>query len=125
MQTAAIYSGAPSGDAIPTHSYNDPGSFNLRDLDTGLIVGKRHIEPSADNMAGGRSYIVHTGIAKSSTGDSGWGVYAKPTQLVAKQMKYEGTGESLSTFLSWLHDSGRKSNLMYTVSIVREQDVVP
>ncbi|MDP2314501.1 MAG: hypothetical protein Q8P41_16480 [Pseudomonadota bacterium] len=108
---------------MPIPSFNDPGTYNVRDLDTGLLVGKVHVEPPNVDAAGGRGNVVHWAIIKSSIGDQNWGVWAKPNQQNGKQWKWEGTGESLATFLGWMNTN--KGNVRYVFQGTREQDVVP
>lgn len=104
-------------------SFADNGTYNLRDLESDVLVGKVHVEVAADDVAGGRGYIIHWALAKSSTGISGWGTYSKPTQSNNRSLKWEGSGESLTTFLNWV--ASNKNNLRYVMSGMREQDVVP
>ncbi|MDP2305170.1 MAG: hypothetical protein Q8P18_04005 [Pseudomonadota bacterium] len=106
-------------------SFNDPGTFNIRDLDTGLLVAKLHVEVPAADVAGGRGYLMHWAMVKASTGDAGWGVWARPTQGNNKQWQWEGTGETFAQFLTWMHLSTRKGNLRYLVQGAREQDIIP
>lgn len=103
----------------------DGGTFNIRDIDTNLLVAKVHVEPPAAEAAGGRGYVMHWALVKSPTGDSGWGVWARPTQLVAKPLKWEGTGETLTQFLTWMHLSTRKEHLRYLFQGTRELDIIP
>lgn len=104
-------------------SFTDPGTYNLRDVDTGLLVAKIHVEAAATDVAGGRAYIVHYALVKSSLGESGWGVYARPTQQTNKNFRWEGTGETLATFVTWL--TTRKVNIRYVSAGHRELDAVP
>lgn len=110
---------------MPIPFSSDAGTFNIRDLDTNLLVAKVHVEAAAADAAGGRGFVVHWAMVKASTGDAGWGVWAKPTQNNNKQWKWEGTGETLAQFLTWMHLSTRKGNLRYMFQGSRELDVIP
>lgn len=105
------------------NSFWDNGTYNVKDIDTGNFVGKVHVENAATDIAGGRGYVVHYALVKSNP-ESGWGVYAKPTQQGNKSFKYEPTGESLAQFLAWVNDTGRKPNLRYIFQGVREKDAL-
>ena len=106
-------------------SFLDPGTYNLRDLDTDLIVAKVNVEAGGADIAGGRGYLVHWAIIKTSTGESGFGVCAKPTVQNNKSWKWEGTNETLAQFATWMHESSRKSKIRYLMQGCREQDGVP
>lgn len=106
-------------------SFIDNGTYNLRDLGTNVLVGKVHVEPSAADAAGGRGYIMHYALLKVDPSEAGWGIYVKPTQNIQKSYRWEGTGETLAQFLNWMGDATRKSKIRYTVTGMREQDVVP
>ncbi|MES2643728.1 MAG: hypothetical protein V4850_29850 [Myxococcota bacterium] len=108
---------------MPNPSYTDPGTYNLRDLDTGLLVAKVHVEMSAADVAGGRGFIVHWAILKSASG--GWGAWVKATQQVPKSFKWEGTGETLQQFLGWMHAPERKDNIRYMFQGTREVENIP
>ena len=107
---------------MPVNTYLDSGTWNIKDVDTGNLVAKVHVEPAATDAAGGRSYIIHWALVKSTISDSGWGVYSKPTNN--KQWKWESTGETLANFVAWTNDSNRKPNLRYVVQGTREQDAL-
>ena len=106
-------------------AFMETGTFNLRDLDTDLIVGKVHVEPGASDAAGGRGFVVHWAIIKVSTGETGFGVWSKPTKTNNKRWKWEGSDETLTDFLNWMQDSSRKAKIRYLIQGCREQDGVP
>ncbi len=105
-------------------SFYDTGSYNLKDILDGKFVGKVHVESPPSDAGGGRSYVMHYALVKSSP-ETGWAVYTKPTQAAAREFKWEGTGETLAQFLSWMNDSSRRANLRYVITTVREQDTIP
>jgi hypothetical protein len=107
---------------LPNPSFSDPGTYNLRDEGTNTLVGKIHVEAAATDVAGGRAYIIHYALVKSSTGDAGWGVYARPTQGANKGFTWEPTGETLTQFTSWV--TTKKTFLRYISMGSREQDAV-
>lgn len=104
-------------------SFSDPGTYNLRDVAANVLVGKIHVEVAATDLAGGRAYILHQALVKSSTGDPGWGVYARPTQQANKTFQWEPTGETLAAFAGWV--ASKKTFLRYVSMGTHELDVVP
>lgn len=110
---------------MPVPSFVDTGGWNIRDIDTNKLVAKVHVEEAAIDAAGGRTFVIHWGIAKSNTGDSGWGVWTKPTQNGNKSWRWEPTGESLQQFMDWMHLGTRKGALRYLVQGSREVDIIP
>ncbi len=110
---------------MPVPSFSDTGTFNIRDVDNDVLVAKVHVETAAADVAGGCTFVIHWAIAKSSTGDTGWGVWSKPTMGSNKSWRWEPSNESLSDFVTWVHTTTRKPNLRYVVQSVREQGGIP
>lgn len=110
---------------MPAPSFLDQGTYNLKDIDTGLFVGKVHVEAPAADLVGGRGHVMHWALVKSPTGESGWGVWVKPTQQLPKQVKFEGTGETLAQFIGWMHAPDRKGDIRYLFQGTREIDFIP
>jgi hypothetical protein len=107
---------------MPVNTFMDSGTWNIKDVDSGNLVAKVHVEIAATDVAGGRSYIVHWALVKSAISDAGWGVYVKPANN--KQWKWETTNETLANFVAWTNDANRKPNLRYVIQGTREQDVL-